>query len=171
VARSPSRDPDPSAAGDDDRGPEESAERVLVVFTVGETVLAVAAALVDTVVGAEAPTPVPGAPPHVLGLMPAGERVLPLIDLATLLGLERERDVDADPLFRRILLVRAGAFEAGLVCHRTRGLFAVRAEEMTEPNVLQGPRLQPFLAAELDLGDTVVGVLDLHALLEAAAVP
>jgi purine-binding chemotaxis protein CheW len=151
--------------------PEEPAgpERALFVFTVAGVGLAVPALAVDAVAPLEELTPIPGAPSHIPGLVTAGDRVLPLVDLADFLDLGGEA-ADADPLFRRVLFVRDGDLEAGLVCGRARGLIAVAEASLREPSALAGGRLRPFLAAELDSGSGVVGVIDLGALLSAASV-
>jgi purine-binding chemotaxis protein CheW len=130
--------------------------------------LAVPAEFVGSVSAVNSPTPLPGAPPHIIGLVAVGERVLPLVDLQILFGIGGSEPVD--PLFRRTLFVTAGDLEAGLVCHRARGLIAVTESELKEPTVLQGERLRPFLAAEVEAQDRVVGVLDVAAVLKAAAV-
>ena len=143
-------------------------ERALFVFTVAGVGLAVPALEVDAVAPLEELTPIPGAPAHIPGLVTAGDRVLPLVDLAEFLGLSEAGE--RDPMFRRVLFVRVGDLEAGLVCQRARGLVSVPLTHLREPNVIEGARLRPFLAAEMDSGAGVVGVIDLKALLDAASV-
>jgi purine-binding chemotaxis protein CheW len=142
----------------------------LVVFTVMGVDLAVRAAAVTSVSASENHTPLPGAPPHILGLVTNGDRIVALVDLARFLELPVVDDPNDDALFYRTLFVRAGEMEAGLRCNRARGLRLIDADQLREPKVLQGSRLAPFLDSELD-GDKIVGVLNLPALLEAAAVP
>jgi purine-binding chemotaxis protein CheW len=154
------------------RGPHDEQapgpERALFVFTVAGVGLAVPALEVDAVAPLEELTPIPGAPAHIPGLVTAGERVLPLVDLAAFLGLGGP--AERDPLFRRVLFVRVGDLEAGLVCERARGLISVPLAELAGPRALAGARLAPFLEAELVSGGGRVGVIDLKALLEAASV-
>ena len=128
------------------------------------------AELVSSVSEVGVPTPLPGAPPHVLGLIAVSDRVLPLVDLAVLFAIPGDR-ARVDPLFCRALFVSAGDLEAGLVCHRARGLIEVPASAFEEPNVLQGERLRPFLQAEIEAGERRIGVLDVAAVLGAAAIP
>jgi purine-binding chemotaxis protein CheW len=146
------------------------AEQALFVFVVAGVRLALRAQEIDVISAVDEPTPLPGAPAHLLGLVTEGERVLPLVDLALLLDLDPTPG-DADPLFRRTLFVRSGALEAGLVCHRARGLISLDSSGLCEPMVLQGKHLRPFLSAEVAAGQGVIGVLDLAALLRAASVP
>lgn len=146
-------------------------ERSLVIISIYRVMLAVPAELVVSVSAVPSPTPLPGAPAHILGLVASGERALPLVDLEVMLAIRGDEPID--PLFRRVVFVRAPALEAGLVCHRARGLVSVPGSALEEPSVLQGERLRPFLEAEVS-GQAgvvgVVGVLDIAAVLEAAAV-
>lgn len=146
-------------------------EQDLFVFVVSGVGLAIPARDIGAVSAVDEATPIPGAPAHVLGLVVAGERVLPLVDLVTFLDLPADSSPPGDPLFRRTLFVKAGDLEAGLVCHRARGLVAADPSAMHEPSALQGKQLRPYLRAEMATADGVVGVLDMAALLRAAAVP
>jgi purine-binding chemotaxis protein CheW len=146
-------------------------EQALFVFMVSGVGLAVPAGDVGAVSAVDEPTPIPGAPPHVLGLVVAGERALPLVDLVVFLDLPGLASLGVDPLFRRTLFVKAGELEAGLVCHRARGLVTAEASSLRHPSVLQGKRLVPYLRAEMDTAEGVVGVLDVASLLKAASVP
>ena len=146
-------------------------EQDLFVFVVSGVGLAIPARDIGAVSAVDEPTPIPGAPAHVLGLVVAGERVLPLVDLVRFLGLPVESSPPGDPLFRRTLFVKAGDLEAGLVCHRARGLVAADASALREPSALQGAQLRPYLRAEMATAAGVVGVLDMAAILRAAAVP
>jgi len=141
-----------------------------LVFSVSGIDLAVPARDVEQVTAVDEPTPIPGAPAHVLGLVAAGDRVLPVVDLERFLDLGGGRGKDVDPMFRRTLVVQGGDYEAGLVCHRARGLVTVAASDRRPPTVLQGARLRPFLTSEIDSPRGVVGLLDPLALLQAAAV-
>ena len=146
-------------------------EQALFVFMVSGVGLAIPANDIGAVSAVDEPTPIPSAPAHVLGLVAAGERVLPLVDLAIFLDLPGDAALEADPLFRRTLFVKAGELEAGLICHRARGLIAAEESALREPTVLQGKRLRPYIRAEMDTGHGLVGVLDVAALLRAASVP
>jgi purine-binding chemotaxis protein CheW len=141
----------------------------VVVFTVMGIDFAVRANAVTSVSVRENHTPLPGAPAHILGLVANGDRILAVVDLAEFLALPAIDDPNDDPVFHRTLFVRAGEMEAGLICNRARGLRLIDGDHLREPKVLQGSRLAPFLETELE-GDKVVGVLNLPALLQAAAV-
>jgi purine-binding chemotaxis protein CheW len=166
---SPEADIDPIVASP--RHQEGAAEELgLVLVSIYGVSLAVPAAAVASISVVGSPTPLPGAPPHIAGLVAAGERAMPLVDLEILLAIDGRGRAAPDPLFRRTLFVAAGGLEAGLVCHRARGLISITADALREPTVFQGKRLRPLLAAEIEARGGVVGVLDVPALLEAAAV-
>lgn len=144
-------------------------EHRLILISVCNVDLAVPAMSVISVSGVDTPTPLPGSPPHILGLVATGELVLPLVDLQSLFGIPGGSPND-DAMFHRTLVVEAAGFEAGLVCHRARGLIAVTDAELSEPTILQGERLRPFLQAELEARGRITGVLDVESVLKAAAV-
>jgi chemotaxis signal transduction protein len=170
VGDPPHSAPPEDAADESPLQPALDAEQPLFVFQVAGVVLAIPADMVDGVSAVDDPTPIPGTPGHVMGLVAVGDRVLPLVDLAVLLDLGGgDGAAPIDPMFRRTILVRAGDLEAGLVCHRARGLLSMRESALHEPRVLQGSRLRAFVTAEFE-ADQVGGVLDLPALLQAAAV-
>lgn len=146
------------------------AEVAYLVFTVAGVDLAVPASSVDAVTAVERATPIPGAPPHIVGLVALGDRVVPLVDLEVFLSLASTQASPVDPLFHRTLIIQSGAYEAGLLCHRARGLIGVTRSNMKSPSVLQGAGLKPFLTSELDTQRGLVGILDPKVLLEAAAV-
>lgn len=147
-------------------------EQSFFVIVASTVALAVEVRDVASISGVDRATPVPGAPPHVLGVVASGERVVVQIDLANLLGIgDGDHPAEMDPLFRRTLFVSAGELEAALVCDRVRGLVRVDAGAVRDPAVLQGAQLRPFLTGEIDDPQGVVGVLDLPGLLRAAAVP
>lgn len=161
----------PEGTGESSIQPAPDAERTLFVFSVAGVDLALPPEQVDGVSAVEIATAIPGAPRHVMGLVAVGDRVLPLVDLELLLDLTGPEDTATltDPMFRRTILVRAAELEAGLVCHRARGLIRVRESALREPTVLQGSQLRPYITAEVEV-ERVVGLLDLPVLLRAAAV-
>jgi len=152
--------------------PADERRSSLVVFRVGATWLACLAEAVEAIVEVQAPTPVPLAPAHVAGLVGFGERALAVLHLSRLLGLTAsgEEPVEGDLALRRTLVVRAAGMQAGLICDRAVGVLEVRAAHFQAPSVLQGPRLVPFLKAEVQTPHGLAGVLDLEALLASARV-
>lgn len=112
-----------------------------VVFRVadGEYALPAAAVLhMETFQGA---TPVPGAPPHVLGIVQVRGRVIPVIDLRRRFGLPaRERE-----LSNRVLVIEHAGRQVGLLADSARevvrldeGAFAPPPETGGERTLLSG---------------------------------
>ncbi|MDF1563118.1 MAG: chemotaxis protein CheW [Deltaproteobacteria bacterium] len=140
----------------------------LLAFELGPHTVAVKAEHIHEVTDPIAPVPLPQAPAHVKGLVLVGERILPQVDLLHFLRLEEvERDKDA---FGRMLVVEAGTDRVALLCGRVRGLTERHGRTILEPSVLNGTVLGPYLAGEIHDAHQVIGVIDLGALLAAAAV-
>ena len=138
----------------------------LLRFRVSGAELAVAASEVEEIVELSATTSVPGVARHVPGLLAVRGEPLPLLDLATFLGLPAQaRAEDREP---RVLVARAAPFRVGVLADSIAGIAAVTNERLGQPNIIRPERLRQFARAELDVGDSIVAVLDLPRLLEAA---
>lgn len=85
---------EPTAEADEGK----SGELTLLAMVVGGVELALPARAVSAVSAITEPTPLPGAPAHILGLVATGDQVLPLVDLAGFLDLghgEGEENIDS----------------------------------------------------------------------------
>lgn len=140
------------------------------LFRLGSTRLALPASTVESVADIGAPMRVPLTPPHVLGLVLHGEIALTIVDLVAFFGLEADHEVERDGDTRRVIVVRHGEMLVGLSCHRAAGVFAVKRSLRSPAEVLKGGRLRTYLAAELEMPDGRVGVLDLARFIEDARV-
>jgi purine-binding chemotaxis protein CheW len=100
-------------------------------------------------------TPVPGAPSGVLGVRNLRGQVIPVIDLATMLGLapdgESERIVVADDGSRRAALAVTATMDVGELGAAT--------EEVESP----------YLSGAVLVDGALVGIVDVEALLAAVA--
>ena len=150
----------------------EDGRLALLVFRLAGTTVAVNAEQVEAVHDCCAPSPVPRAPAHLLGLVRLGEHAVPLVDVRMFLGLVKTADAPDhgnDVLFRRIVVVRVDDMRVGLECDRALGVLDVDGAELQEPTALRGGRLAEFLEAEVHTPEgVVIGLLQLEALLEAA---
>jgi chemotaxis signal transduction protein len=88
----------------------------LIVFETAGSALALNAAIVEEVLEAPVPMPLPLLPRHLLGLSPWRGRALCVVDLAALLDLAA-----SGPPAERAIVLAAGAFDAALLCDRIRG--------------------------------------------------
>jgi purine-binding chemotaxis protein CheW len=100
-------------------------------------------------------TPVPGAPSGVLGVRNLRGQVIPVIDLATML------DLSADAESQRIVVAEDGSRRAALAVTDTVdvGELGPATEEVESS----------FLSGAILVGDALVGIVDVPALLAAVA--
>ena len=128
-----------------------------VRFRVADEAYAVSVLNVLEVAGLGEVTPVPGAPREILGVRNLRGKILPVIDLAALLGTRRTEPP------RRLLVAESEGRRAGLAIDEVTevGEFADPAEE-AESALLLGTRLEE--------GD-LIGVLNMSAVMDALGVP
>jgi purine-binding chemotaxis protein CheW len=122
---------------------------VHVRFRLGEERYALPVADVQEVADVGQLAGVPGAPEAILGVRNLRAQVLPVIDLATVLGKDR------GPEQPRLLIVQRGNRRAGLII-----------DEVTDVGELAGDPQETaaaFMAQELAAEGGIVGVLDLDA--------
>ncbi|MDB4990861.1 MAG: putative chemotaxis protein CheW [Myxococcaceae bacterium] len=127
-----------------------------VVFRVenGEYVLPASAVLhMETFVGA---TRVPGAQPHVLGLVQVRSRVLPVIDLRLRFGLPT---VDST-LDSRILVVQQGARVVGLLADSAREVLRIEPAQFHAPPELVVEQSAGFVTHVAEIGPRLVMLID-----------
>ena len=128
-----------------------------VRFRVAQEAYAVSVLNVLEVAGLGEVTPVPGAPREILGVRNLRGKILPVIDLAALLGARRTEPPG------RLLVAESEGRQAGLAIDEVTevGEFADPAEE-AESALLLGTMLEE--------GD-LIGVLDMPAVMDALGVP
>ncbi len=128
-----------------------------VRFRVAEEAYAVSVLNVLEVANLGDVCPVPGAPREILGVRNLRGKILPVIDLAALLGTQRSRPAG------RLLVAESEGCQAGLAI-----------DEVTEVGELADPAEEGesalLLGTMLDDGD-LIGVLNLPAVLDALGVP
>ncbi len=127
---------------------------VFVQLRVGAERYALAVEHVLEVTTFSPPTPLPGARPDLLGLVPLRGRVLPVYDAAGILGAAGERSP------ARIVVIVDGATRAG-----------VAVDEVSEVGPLPAPAPadEPFLSGMVLHEGCAVGVVDAPALLAELA--
>jgi purine-binding chemotaxis protein CheW len=141
---------------------------------VGTTTLAVPAEQADEIVSVDAVYPIPLAPPHVLGLVAHRGRALPVLDLNEFLGLgEPARSPTlpaAGDLRARLIVVTGAGMSVGIRCDEARGIMELESSELQPAQAAWGERLRACAAAEVVHGGTLIVLLDLPRLLEAARI-
>jgi chemotaxis signal transduction protein len=128
-----------------------------VRFRVADEAYAVSVLNVLEVAGLGEVTPVPGAPREIVGVRNLRGKILPVIDLAALLGTRRTEPP------ARLLVAESDGRQAGLAIDEVTevGEFAHPVEE-TESALLLGTMLEE--------GD-LIGVLNMPAVMDALGVP
>jgi purine-binding chemotaxis protein CheW len=127
-----------------------------VVFSVGETEYAIAAAdvtMMETWTGA---TRVPGAPPWVAGLVQMRGEVVPVIDLRARFGLDA-----AEPtLDTRVVVVREGDRKVGLKVDRAREVIRIDRAAFDAPPEEVSRSGKRFVRAVMRAGKRLLMVID-----------
>ena len=129
---------------------------VTVRVRVGSERYAVPAEHVPEVAEVGAVTVVPGAPPQVLGLRNLRGEVLPVVALHTVLGMP------GDGAPERLVVAEDGALRAGLAVDAV--------EDVTDLPDATHATDSPLLSGAAMVDGTLVGLLDVPALLRACAV-
>ena len=104
-------------------------------------------------------TPVPGAPPHIVGVQNLQGRLLAVLDTAPLLGLPPSKEAG------HVVVVSHERIELGCLVDRAEDIMSVKPEALEEP-LLTIEAQRRFLNAQLRLEGRLVGVIDVGALVE-----
>ena len=149
-------------------GRETGAAVALIFLRVGRRWFAVPSSCVREVGTKGFVTRVPTAPAHVLGVTLVRGRLVPILALEGLIGELGPGEV-AQTL-PRLVVLRHGETEIALVADETRGVIERRlegtaAQERSARASSERPR---FLGAEIEWEGTLVCMLDVPALIEAA---
>ena len=102
-------------------------------------------------------TRVPGAPPHVAGLMQVRGRVLPVIDLRVRFGLERQ-PVTPDS---RVVVVQAGPRALALLADSAREVVKIDPESYRPAPEMVAESGQGFVKSVAHAGSRLVMLIDL----------
>jgi purine-binding chemotaxis protein CheW len=118
------------------------------------------AAAIELVAPAQAPIPVPTVPPHVRGVVHLRGRILTVIDLAVVLGLDGAAGDERD---RRLVVVAADPHPYAFRADLTLGVRHVAAEDTTPPG--ETPEDGVLIRGRFTDGGHVISILDPSALL------
>jgi purine-binding chemotaxis protein CheW len=128
----------------------------MILFRAGERWYGVAAEQVREVVTRERIARVPALPAHILGVALVHSRLVPVIDLPTMLG----RTADSAAENARLIVLEAADAEVSLVADEARGV--------VELAVPAGGARAEFVRGEVSWNDELVCILDGPALVERA---
>jgi purine-binding chemotaxis protein CheW len=136
-----------------------AAEQVFLLLTIAAEWYAVTLNQVRGVVPTGHITPVPGAPPHIVGVQNLQGHLLAVLDTAPLLGLSPLKEAG------HVVVVSHERIEIGCLVDRAEDIVSVKPEALEEP-LLTIEAQRRFLNAQLRLEDRLVGVIDVEALVE-----
>lgn len=128
----------------------------LLVFRAGSRLFAADAGHVHEVVVSGSITPVPTARAYILGITLVRGRVVPVVSLGELLGLQGSDE--AAPTLPRLLIVREGPLEVALIAESTLGLFDIDVMSI-------GASPRPEIAGEIEFRNKLLVVLSVPELL------
>jgi purine-binding chemotaxis protein CheW len=149
--------PEPSPAG---AQPATEASEYLLVRASDE-LYALPGPSVREVARWRTPTPVPGAPPLLPGIISQRGVVLPIVDLRLLLGLAAA----APERSTRLIIVQHEGIELALLVDAVIDLASIAAAALAGPPVALDPGRARLLSAVARHGDRPLGVVNLAALI------
>jgi len=136
--------------------------RELLTFYLGEALCGLDIAQVEELNRPLMMTPVPQAPPYVLGLVNLRGRIVTVLDLGKKVGLA---PTVLTPASRTIIVQKAGE-HLGLLVDRVSEVAALDQEQVTAtPANLKGPASQ-FFAGVLKTDQGLIGILNLTRVLQ-----
>jgi len=132
----------------------------MVLFRIGSRWCAVRAGDVREIALKGQVSRVPGAPPYVVGVALLRGRLVPVVQLETLLDAEARGEPPST--LPRMIVVSCGEDEVALVAEQAHGVVELVLEAGVAPAGMQAP----FVAAELEWRGRMVAVLDPARLME-----
>ncbi len=135
--------------------------RELLTFYLGEALCGLEIGRVEEISRPLALTPVPQAPPGVLGLVNVRGKIVTVLDLVSRVGLKGSAASRAS----RVIFVRCGGESLGLMVDRVAEVVAADQGQVTAaPANLKGTPSQ-FFAGVLQTGQGLIGLLNLDTVL------
>jgi purine-binding chemotaxis protein CheW len=144
---------------DNPTSPETPLNRELAIFHAGGLCFAIYADAADSVTESARPTPLPGAPPAVLGVVCVRGRMRTVIDPAYLI--ERQDEIERLPT--RFIVSLRGDEQLAIAVERVERFVDVSLSDLEPPAYDSTPVRGLF-----HLGDTVVNLLDPTRVFDAA---
>jgi purine-binding chemotaxis protein CheW len=144
---------------------QSAAGRELISFLIGEQEFCVDITSVREIRGWTPATPVPHAPPFLLGVINLRGAVMPVIDLGARLGM-----ATAPPTARHVIIVaKMGEHSVGLVVDAVCETFAVRPEQVQPLPDIGGEPASSVVRGFLQVDDRMISLISLERILEDAA--
>ncbi len=134
--------------------------RQCVIFRLGQEAFAVEIAMVNEIIRMKDITPVPGALPHIRGLVNLRGQTIPVMDLRARIGLpEVEESGDS-----RIVVIDFEAGRLGIVVDAVEEVMTFEADDIQPAPALAAGQEQEFVEGVARQGERLVTLIDLQAL-------
>ncbi len=134
--------------------------RQCVIFRLGQEAFAVEIAMVNEIIRMKDITPVPGALPHIRGLVNLRGQTIPVMDLRARIGLpEVEESGDS-----RIVVIDFEAGRLGIVVDAVEEVMTFEADAIQPASTLAAGKEQEFVEGVARQGERLVTLIDLQAL-------
>ena len=137
-----------------------------LTFTLGEEAFGVEILRVQEIKGYSTITPIPNAPPHVIGLMNLRGAVIPIIDLRRKFGMPAAEYTK----FTVIIVVTVGPKVIGLMVDAVSDVLDLRADEIAPPPEFDASVDVSYLTGLGTSGEQLVTLLDVDRLVALGAV-
>jgi purine-binding chemotaxis protein CheW len=132
-----------------------------VLFKVGKGEYALAASDVAQMESYSGATPIPGAAPHVAGIVQVRGKVVPVVDLRVRFGLERvEPTLDS-----RIVVLDVAGRRVGLLVDAAREVVGLTAEQISAPPQLVAEQSAGVVRAIARVGPRMLMLVDIQKLI------
>ncbi len=164
-AASPGPRTSPAGEPDEDvmAGLRRAREIQMVIFFVGDQEFAIPIDLIQEVIRSVDPTRLPAAPYFVAGVMNLRGRVIPLLDMAALLGLPNHEDGQAFTI-----ICRAKGLSMGLMVKRISTMRRTPNEDVEWGVEAQTGASADFLAGLMKAGDRLIKIISVDTLFQKA---
>jgi purine-binding chemotaxis protein CheW len=136
-----------------------------LTFTLGEEAFGVEILRVQEIKGYSTITPIPNAPPHIIGLMNLRGAVIPIIDLRRKFGMSPAEYTK----FTVIIVVTVGPKVIGLMVDAVSDVLDLRADEIAPPPELDATVDVSYLTGLGTSGEQLVTLLDIDRLVALGA--
>jgi|GEM_PF-6385208 len=137
------------------------------LFRIGDTWSVVPAELIETIIEDQVPTPLPMVPQHITGMVPYGQKALPIFNLQRFLDLEHTGDEETLP---RLLVLKHAGMQVGIRVDQSAGILHPSADDLRSLEGLAGTTLANWATAMVETQKGIAVALNVDTLLHAARV-
>ena len=137
------------------------------LFRIGKTWSVIPAELIETIVEDQVPTPLPMVPGHIAGMVPFGQKALPVFDLQAFLNFRKEQDEEK---LARLLVLKHRGMQVGIRVDQSAGIFHFTATDLRSLDGLAGTTLARWATAMIETPRGIAVALNIDMLLDAARV-